>query len=656
MTYPISDIQQHYFDDRYAMKNASGYQVETNISQAWKRVSKAMADDTGQADRFYDLLRDFKFVPGGRILSGAGAESEKTFYNCYVIPVEANHQIDHYPRNYPGNDSREAIFDTIKTMVDIMSRGGGVGINWSVLRPSGSYLTRISGNSSGPVGWMDVASKAVGEVIQGGSRRGAAMFMIDDWHPDVLSFINVKRDNSKVTNANVSVSVSDRFMEAVKNDEDWNLIFPDTTTPDYNRSWEGDISRWLADGKPVRTYKTIKARALWDSIGEAAWSSGEPGVVFIERYNKQSTANGAERIICVNPCGEQGLGAYSVCNLGAMNLDAYTAQNGISFDFIRFADDVRTAIEFLDNVIDKSYYFLSQTKSQQMRLRRIGLGVMGLADALVRLGIRYGSEDSVRFVENVFRTMKDAAIEKSMELAEQKGPAKGWEDSMWDRPYLHEYELRKRVDTFDKPLRNLFLLTQAPTGTTSLLAGVNSGIEPYFNLSTWREDRTGGRWVYAKAVEGLADEAQTFPSYVVTSSDISVEGHIAVQAAVQKWVDSSVSKTINAPKEQTVEETKKAFMLAYDSGLKGIAYYRDGSRDVQVLYHKKPADMIAELQRKVQELESKLSFKDRTLVVNGPLMIDMKESLGNKCPACDNVFIVHEEGCMKCYSCGWSAC
>jgi ribonucleoside-diphosphate reductase alpha chain len=668
MVYPLSDTQQHYFDDRYALRDSSGRQVETNIDETWRRVSHSMADDSSQEERFYRILKDFHFVPGGRILSGAGAETEKTFYNCYVIPVEAEHPTDFYPNDYPGNDSREAIFDTIKTMVDIMSRGGGVGIDWSVLRPSGSYLTRISGSSSGPVGWMDVASKAVGEVIQGGSRRGAAMFMMDDWHPDIMNFINAKRDNSRITNANISVSVSDAFMKAVKDDEDWNLIFPDTTHPSYNRTWEGDISGWIADGKPVRTYQTIKARALFDAIGEAAHASGEPGVVFIERYNRLSTANGAERIISVNPCGEQGLGAYSVCNLGAMNLDAYVEyarfedEESPWFDFGRFTEDVSTAIEFLDNVIDRNFYFLPQTKRQQMRLRRVGLSVMGLADALVRLGIRYGSPESVYLTEKVFQTMKDVAIETSIWISKRKGPAKGWSPEMANRPYLAEWADRhgdyshEELDAYG--MRNLFLLTQAPTGTTSLLAGVNSGIEPYFNLKTWREDRTGGRWVYAKAVEGLITEANTLPSYVVTANDISVEEHIAIQAAVQKWVDSSVSKTVNAPHRQTVEETKKAFMMAYDVGLKGIAYYRDGSRNVQVLYHENPNEKIAELEQKVKDLESKLAFRERSSSLASLFLPKASEekTVDNKCPACDNGVVAHVEGCLTCYTCGWSAC
>ena len=322
-----SEQQLHYFEDRYALKGSDGQNIETSPDQMFDRVAAAIANTEAENEDFKKILQGFHFVPGGRILAGAGAEDEKTFYNCYVIPVETRARRQYRRGDLfwedAGSDSREAIFDTIATMVDIMSRGGGVGINWSVLRPSGAYLTRVSGTSSGPVGWMDVASKAVGEVEQGGSRRGAAMFMLDDWHPDVLKFIQAKKEKGKIENANVSVCVSDRFMDAVKNDGAWHFYFPDTTDPNYNVEWDGDLVGWIERGRAVNDQGTIQARELWNAISESAHASGEPGVVFLDRYNALSTGQGVERLIAVNPCGEQGLGPYSVCNLGAMNLDAY---------------------------------------------------------------------------------------------------------------------------------------------------------------------------------------------------------------------------------------------------------------------------------------------------------------------------------------------
>ena len=721
----LNPTQEHYWRDRYALRNDKNEVIEESIEDTWNRVANAIGDDGTERDDFMGILRDFRFVPAGRILSGAGAQSEKTFYNCYVIPIETkarrenrkprdtivaqgmdfDYTFENPPRQEDhGSDSREAIFDTISTMVGIMSRGGGVGINWSVLRPSSSHLVRVSGTSSGPVGFMDVASAAVGEVIQGGSRRGAAMFMLDIWHPDVLKFINAKRDNTLITNANVSVGVTDKFMEALSRDEDWTFEFPDTTHPEYDKTWDGDIESWRARGLPLVKWGTESSRRIWESIAEAAHASGEPGVIFLDRYNALSTANGEERIICVNPCGEQGLGAYSVCNLGAMNLYAYIKDNhyvGKLFDFERLATDVKTAIRFLDNVIDKTPDYLSETTERQRRLRRVGLGVMGLADALVALGIRYGSEESVRFVEDVFRTMKDAAIRTTLELAEEKGPAGAYGDvNPWTRPYFkswHEEENRKtRLDEGEEillgPIRNFYLLTQAPTGTTSLLADVNSGIEPYFNKKvTWREDRTGGRFIGPRAVRDLGGDGDpTWPderSYVVDSSEVSVDEHIAIQSAVQKYVDSSVSKTINAPSNQTVAETSRAFTRAYYAGLKGIAYYRDGSRDQQVLYHQNPNDRIRELEAEVATLGASLALanaRNSQFEMNGtdfafygaqkplgqdeidsqnaiqyltPLIptAEMAKAGSSTCPSCYGQ-VVREEGCQKCYSCGWAAC
>ncbi len=657
----LNDTQRHYWLDRYALRDSKGNVVEDDITDTWKRVADAIGRDEEQRLRFYELLQDFKFVPGGRILAGAGAESEKTFYNCYVIPVETSARRDNRKttaaRPDAGNDSREAIFDTIGTMVGIMSRGGGVGINWSTLRPAESYLTRVSGTSSGPVGWMDVASTAVGEVIQGGSRRGAAMFMLDVWHPDVLKFIDAKRDNKKITNANVSVGITQAFMEALSRDEDWTFIFPDTTHEKYDEVWDGDIEAWREAGLPVAEFGTIPAADVWRAIAEAAHASGEPGVIFLDRYNELSTANGAERIICVNPCGEQGLGAYSVCNLGAMNLYAYIDED--LFDWDNFYDDVATAIEFLDRVVDVTPNFIPEVQERQEQLRRIGLGVMGLADALIAQGTRYGSPESVSFTEGVFSTMKASAIRKSAELAQDLGPAKGWQDYMLAQPYLNDFINYNGFDIFTDGLRNIFLLTQAPTGTTSLLADVNSGIEPYFSLKTWREDRTGGRFVFARAVAEVlgmeeiveGDALPDYPDYVVTSKEVTVDEHIAIQAAVQKYVDSSVSKTINAPSDQTVEETARAFTRAYYAGLKGIAYYRDGSRDKQVLYHKNPNDRIKELEAEVKRLSQPLDVQ----LFNGPIILSSPENV-DLCPACEQSEIVREEGCMKCHHCGWSAC
>jgi ribonucleoside-diphosphate reductase alpha chain len=561
--------------DRYASKDKDGKPTETDIIDTWSRVADGIGDTDKERQDFYNLLSDFKFVPGGRILAGAGTGHEVTYYNCYVIPIRNESK----PEN--GHDSREAIFDTISRMVNIMSRGGGVGINWSTLRPNGAYLSRINGTTTGPIEWMDVASKAVGAVMQGGSRRGAAMFMINDWHPDVLNFVDAKRDLKKITNANISVAVSDDFMKAVKEDADWTLRFPDTTHPDYNTAWDGDISDWVSADRPVVDYKTVKARTIWRKIAEGAWDNGEPGVIFLERYNKMSTGASVEKIICVNPCGEQGLGPDAVCNLGAMNLAAYV--KNLTFDWDAFDVDVKTAVRFLDNVVDKNYYGdFTETEKIQKNIRRIGLSVMGLADALILRKLRYGSPEAVAFTEKVFFVMKNAAIRASAELAEEKGQAPAWDKSMLKRPYLSQHigEYAKEK-VMKHGLRNIFLLTQAPTGTTSILAGVNSGIEPYFAFNYERNDRTGTHVIEAPIIQGVPNWKQ-YAEYV-TAQEVSVEEHVYMQAAAQKYIDSSVSKTLNAPNSHKIEDVEKAYTLAYDCGLKSIAYFRDGSGRDQVL-------------------------------------------------------------------------
>lgn len=622
------------FLDRYSDKDDSGNPVERVPSELWHRVANAIGDTDEERFLFRNLMADFGFVPGGRIMAmKAGAET--TAYNCYVVPIEtrlrrAKRANPAVGGTDPGNDSREAIIDTVGVMVDILSRGGGVGVNWSVLRPKGAYLKRLNGSSSGPIDWMHMASTAVGTVEQGGSRRGAAMFMLDDWHPDVLDFIDSKRDLTRITNANVSVAVSDRFMAQVESDGDWTLGFPDTTDPHYDDEWDGDANGWLAKGYRWKSYQTVKARDLWRQLAQAAWDNGEPGVVFLDRYNEQSTAAGVERIICVNPCGEQGLGAYSVCNLGAMNLAKYVTEplpvinptypatvtgHQPLFRWDAFTADVKTAVRFLDRVIDKNYYFLPENEKVQKDLRRIGLSVMGLADALIALGIRYGSPEAVRFTEGVFRTMKDVAIETSMDLADEFGPAPAWDDSMWRRPYLAEYVSRNHPPGLPsthpgRPLRNLFLLTQAPTGTTSIVAGVNSGIEPLFALGYWREDRTGKHWVEPEAVKqwrsdhGHPKEAGPLPDYITKAiaPEVTVEEHVEMQAAVQRYVDSSVSKTINAPNSHTVEGVEEAYTLAYERGLKGLAYFRDGCGRAQVLSTETATDDDEEARLSLQDV------------------------------------------------------
>jgi len=347
----LTGIRNTVFLDRYALKDETGKPIEKTPEETWRRVAKAVAAiekvDVRKLweDKFYHAMEDFVFVPGGRILSGAGTGYKVTFYNCFVIPSP--------------KDSRGGILDTLGNMVEIMARGGGVGINLSSLRPRGARVKKVNGFSSGPINWAELFSVATKDIIQqGGTRRGALMLMLWDWHPDIEEFITVKQDLNKINGANLSVCVSDAFMEAVKRDSDWDLMFPDVTDPDYDIKWDGYLPNWIALGKKPIVTKTIKARALWDLIAKAAWASAEPGVVFMERYNKQFNNYYFEFVNCVNPCGEEGLPPWGVCNLCSINL-AMLVKNG-KMDYKTLSEIAKTAVRFQDNVIDADTYVFPQ--------------------------------------------------------------------------------------------------------------------------------------------------------------------------------------------------------------------------------------------------------------------------------------------------------
>lgn len=569
----LTGIRQKVFIDRYSLKDEEGNPTETLPSQMWRRVAKGIAGQEKKAKRteweekFYNVLEDFKFVPGGRILSGAGTGYEVTYFNCFVIPSP--------------KDSREGILDSLKQLVEIQSRSGGVGLNLSSLRPRGARVKKVNGTSSGPVTWAGLFSYATHDVVQqGGTRRGATMLMLWDWHPDIEEFITVKEDLSKINGANLSVNVSDSFMDAVKNDSDWELAYPDLDDPTYDEKWDGDLEGWKAMGGKVKVYKTIKARYLWDLICKAAWKSAEPGLHFLERSNKQSNTWYFEKLIATNPCGEQPLGGWAVCNLGAMNLSAYVKEE--VFDFENFGKDVRVAMRLLDNVIDDTYYFFKENEKCAKDIRRTGLGIMGLADALIKMKLRYGSEEAMPTIEKIFQVLRDNAYDASSDIASEKGSF-----PKFDRDkYLQGYHIKAlpkklRDKIFAQGIRNAVLLTIAPTGTTSLLSGVSSGVEPVYEFQFIRRDRTGEHMMYHPLYEEwkLQNPLAEKPDYYVSANDLTPIEHVKVQAIAQEYIDSSISKTVNVPNAHTVDDVKTLYMLAYEMGLKGITYMRDGSRE-----------------------------------------------------------------------------
>ncbi len=551
--------------------------IETHPEQMMERVARGIAAIEGeQADAWYHkfrwLLDDWKFVPAGRILTAAGTDQQLTFYNCYVVPSP--------------QDSRRGIVETLSQMMEIMSRGGGVGINISSLRPRHSYVKGVNGRSSGSVSWGGLYSFVTGLIEQGGSRRGALMLILNCWHPDVMDFINAKRDMGKITNANVSVGITDSFMDAVQRDADWDLIFPDTSDADYETCWDGNLDKWLAAGKKTVVHKTVKARDIWNSIIESAWASAEPGVFFIERANKMSNSwyYDTGYLGCTNPCGEQPIPGWAVCNLGAINLSRFVENGDVRWGDL--GQSVRYAVRFLDNVIDATPYFFDENYVQQKSERRVGLNTMGLAEMMIRLGIRYGSDESASFIDRLYRFISSEAYLASTEIAAEKGAFPLFDSEKFlQSGYMRSMPEEVRQAVREHGVRNVTLLTQAPNGTIGTMVGTSTGIEPFFFWSYYRKSRLGQHEERVKVLEEWqqAHPNQPTPDYFVTAMDLAPEEHVKVQAAIQRWVDSSISKTCNLPSSYTVEQTREVYEMLYRLGCKGGTIYRDGSRDVQVL-------------------------------------------------------------------------
>lgn len=571
----LEGVSQKVFLDRYSLKDEKGNPIEKYPEQMWRRLAVAGSRiETPEKqkeweDKFYSCLEGFKFVPGGRILSGAGTGYDVTYYNCYVLPSP--------------QDSRWGIMHNLSEMIDIMARGGGVGVNLSSLRPRGSRVRKINGFSSGPINWAELYSVATHDVIQqGGTRRGALMLMLWDWHPDVEEFITVKKDLSRINGANLSVCVSDSFMEAVKVDGDWDLVFPDLDDPEYDQKWDGILDSWIKLGKRVIKHKTVKARSVWDLICEAAWASAEPGLVFMERYNKEHSNRYFNTINCVNPCGEEGLPAYGVCNLGSLNLAAFVNEAG-ELDYDSLAEHARVAVRFNDNMIDGDIYIFDGIRKTQLEgERRVGIGTMGLGDALIKMKIRYGSEESLPVIERIYKTIRDAAFDASSDYAQEKGAFMKFDaEKYMQGKFIQRLPQELQDKIRHQGIRNSVILMQAPTGSTSLVCGVTSGIEPVYEFSFTRRDRLGEHKIYHPLYQDwlALHPGEEVPGYFVSANDLTPEEHVKVQAAVQKYVDASISKTVNAPNSHTIDDVKNLYTLAYELGLKGIAYMRDGSRE-----------------------------------------------------------------------------
>lgn len=533
--------------------------------------------------------------------------------NCYVVPSP--------------KDSRGGIIETLGNMMEIMSRGGGVGINLSSLRPRHNYVQGVNGRSSGSISWGGLYSFVTGLIEQGGSRRGALMLMLDITHPDVLDFIDAKREAGKITNANISVAISDAFMSAVENDADWHLVFPVTTHEAYDAEWNGDLAAWQAKGYPVTTHKTVKAREIWHKIAHSAWASAEPGILFSDRVNQMSNSHYFSRLICTNPCGEQPLPAWGICNLGAINLGVHVDDNGkVKWDELEMT--VRYAVRFLDNVIDATPYFIDENKKQQQNERRVGLGIMGLAEMLIKCGVRYGSQAGVEFTDALGKFIAVAAYKASSDYAAEKGSFPAFDAAqLLESGFMKGMPADVRKLVKKQGLRNVTLLTVAPTGTTGTMVDTSTGVEPYFSWTYYRKSRLGMNEIEVDIVKDWRKanpDAKDLPDQFVTAMELTPEEHVGMQGALQRWIDSALSKTCNAPNNYTVENVKDLYRLMYELGCKGGTIYRDGSRDEQVLSLKKEepkADPAPEVAVDIDAEARKLGYIKPEDVLSNPDLV-----------------------------------
>ena len=545
-------ISQQIWDMKYRLKDQNGAFLEHTVEDTWRRIavalSKAEANPKKWESIFYDSLTDFKFLPAGRIIAGSGTARNVTLFNCFVMGVIP--------------DSMSGIFDMLKEAALTMQQGGGIGYDFSTIRPKGSIVKGIAADASGPVSFMDVWDSMCRTIMSAGSRRGAMMATMRCDHPDIEEFIAAKSDSKKLRMFNLSVLVSDAFMEALKKGEDWRLTFNE------------------------KIHKVIKAADLWDKIMRATYNYAEPGVIFIDRINEANNLRYCETITATNPCGEQPLPPYGACLLGSINLARlveYPFGENAHLDVSQLENLVATAVRMMDNVIEVSQFPLEVQKLEALNKRRIGLGVTGLADALLMVGLRYGSDEAVEKTEEWMKLIARASYKASINLAKEKGAF-----SLFDPEKLIASGNMKQMDDDIKQavrkfgIRNALLTSIAPTGTISLYAGnVSSGIEPVFAYSYTRKVlQNDGSHIEEEVVDYAVQmwrdkfgDAQ-LPDYFVSAQNLTPSDHVKMQAAAQKWVDSSISKTINCPEDISFDDFKEVYMQAYDTGCKGCTTYR----------------------------------------------------------------------------------
>lgn len=729
--------------------------LEIYYEQICDRVARGLASPESPEkfwevkEAFYQELVSENFVPAGRVLHGAGSDTDVTYFNCYVMPFV--------------HDSRGGIGDHRKKVMEIMSRGGGVGTNGSTLRPRDTFCHGVNGRSSGAVTWLDDLSQLTNLVEQGGSRRGAQMIMLNDWHPDIVEFIVSKMQNPKIlkfiakktksslikeevqrklkftplseverhiyqetvyayedyqkrgmkqsdqadkayayaqerledggvysvykpdflSGANISVNITKDFMEAVEKKGKHKLRFPHLDEYDadmrkiYNEEWAeiGDVREWERRGYGVKVYHEIDAADLWQLINICATYSAEPGIFFIDNANDMTNAKAyGQQVVATNPCGEQPLAPFSVCNLAAVNL-AEMARDGV-VDYEKLKRTVEVGIRMQDNVISATPYFMEENTKQALGERRIGLGVMGLHDLLIRAGYRYGSVEGNEVVDKVFETIATTAYRASIELAKEKGSfpflevlANGEKNIGGREKFIHSGYMKKmpediREGVLEHGIRNSHLLTIAPTGSTGTMVNVSTGLEPYFGFVYFRSGRLGKfipvvadialEWLekagYTVTEENVNEMIAKLPKHFVPAMELSPEEHADTQCVIQRWIDSSISKTVNAPAGYSVSQVAAVYERLWKGGAKGGTVYVDGSRDAQVLSLTNEENDFDKVEVDVLTLDIPV---ERTIVeVNIEPEKKLGTDVGDTCIICEIGTLKDAGGCATCDNCG----
>lgn len=634
----LSENAMEVVKKRYLKTDMKGNPVETAGQMMWrvaKFVAKADMNYNGldiekTAEEFYKTMTSLDFLPGGRILFEAGNDAFNQLSHCFVLGIE---------------DSISSIFKTLGEAAVIQKNDGGTGFNFSRIRPHGDKVKSVPNAASGPVDFIEVFDAALGRILQGGKRHGGNMAVLNCDHPDILDFIKMKSSDGVVRNFNISVGVWDKFMEAVENDKKWQLISPRTN----------------------EVIKELRAKELFKEILENAWKTGDPGMVFLDKMEGDNPTPSLGKLDATNPCGEQPLLPYESCNLGSIVLSNFVESRnspstplGVTsaeVNWERLEKTVKIAVHFLDNIIDVNSYVLPEIENLVKNgNRKIGLGVMGFAEMLYKLGISYASSEAVELMEKVMAFIQKNAMEESVILAKQRGTFPNFDISV-DIATQKRFENKKR--------RNATMITIAPTGTISMVANTSSGIEPVFSLSFIRQafyeetrNKNGGgsRLVFVdpvfedearrmkfyseKLMERVAEEGsiqnikeipESVKKIFVTTHDIDPQWHVKVQAACQKYCDNSVSKTINFRNDATVSDVERAYMTAWKLGCKGITIYRDGSKNTQVLSNRKNGEQVP------------------NVIMTHP--VDLKEA----CPECGGKMLF-KEGCATCSVCSYSYC